>query len=88
MLDWHKALQTIRAQQRRHRLKQVRLNKKGFEAQDVYQYVYARHNLDLDTKIKEIRHIIKTLEQIDGIRKRKIAPRNKLAGRNRREVRH
>jgi hypothetical protein len=83
MLDWHKALAAIRFQQRRHRLKQERRNKKGFEAQDVYHYVYARHNLDLDTKIKEIRHILKTLEKIDEIRHRKVTPRNKLAGRNR-----
>lgn len=86
MLDWHKALQTIRAQHRRHHLKASRLNKKGFEGQDRFQYTYIRHTMELSDHIVQIRRTIKLLEKIDKLRKKKDTPRNKLAGRNRREV--
>lgn len=88
MLDWHKALQTLRAQQKKHHQKQVRRNKKGFEAQDRYYYVYARQVLELSDYIKATRKLLKALEYIDSLRKKKDKPKDKTAGRNRREVRY
>lgn len=88
MLDWHKALQTVKAHQKKHHEKAARRNKKGFEGQDRYYYVYIRHTLELADRIKETRRLLKALEFIDKLRHEKEKSRDKTAGRNRREVRH
>jgi hypothetical protein len=88
MLDWHKALGVVKAHQRRHHEKAVRLNKKGFEGQDRFHYTYVRQTLELADLIKQVRRVLLTLEKIERSRKIKEKPRDKTAGRNRREVRY
>jgi uncharacterized membrane protein YgaE (UPF0421/DUF939 family) len=83
MLDWHKALATVRHHQKRHHQKAARRNKKGFEGQDRYHYTYVRQLLELGDRIKEVRSLLTSLERIDQLRNKKEKPRNKLAGRNR-----
>lgn len=88
MLDWHKALEVVKAHQRRHHEKAARLNKKGFEGQDRFHYTYVRQTLELADLIKQVRRVLLTLEKIERSRKIKDKPRDKTAGRNRREVRY
>ena len=88
MLDWHKALAVVKAHQKKHHEKAARRNKKGFEGQDRFHYVYIRQTLELADLIKEVRRILKALEYIDKLRQKKEKPKDKTAGRNRREVRY
>lgn len=88
MLDWHKALQTVRSHQRKHHEKAARLNKKGFEGQDRFHYTFVRQTIEVGDHIKELRRLLLSLEKIEKLRRHKEKPRDKTAGRNRREVRH